>query len=79
MGGANALALSGYSDTQIQKMGRWGGATFNEYIREEMYSYSIGMSKKMKHKFGFVIIAAGAFVDITDTVVVMDYKNAAAA
>jgi hypothetical protein len=26
-GGANALALAGYSDTQIQKMGRWRGAT----------------------------------------------------
>ena len=25
MGGANALALSGYSNTQIQKMGRWRG------------------------------------------------------
>ncbi len=31
-GGANALALVGYSDTQIQKMGRWCGATFKEYI-----------------------------------------------
>jgi hypothetical protein len=31
-GGANALALSGYLDTQIQKMGRWMGATFKEYI-----------------------------------------------
>ena len=29
-GGANALALSGYTDTQIQKMGRWRGATFKE-------------------------------------------------
>jgi hypothetical protein len=35
-GGANALALSGYSDMQIQKMGRWKGATFKEYIREEL-------------------------------------------
>ncbi len=34
-GGANALALAGYSDTHIQKMGRWRGATFKEYIREE--------------------------------------------
>ena len=34
-GGANALALAGYSDTQIQKRGRWRGATFKEYIREE--------------------------------------------
>ncbi len=33
-GGAHALALSGYSNTQIQKMGRWKGATFKEYIRE---------------------------------------------
>jgi hypothetical protein len=32
-GGANALSLSGYSDTQIQKMDRWRGATFKEYIR----------------------------------------------
>ena len=31
-GGTNALSLSGYSDTQIQKMGRWRGATFKEYI-----------------------------------------------
>ncbi len=31
--GANALALAGYSDTQIQKMGRWKGKTFKEYIR----------------------------------------------
>ena len=28
MRGANALVLSGYSDCQIQKMGRWYGATF---------------------------------------------------
>ncbi len=35
-GGTNTLALSGYSDTQIQKMGWWKGATFIEYIREEL-------------------------------------------
>ena len=35
-GGANALSLSGFSDTQIQKMGLWRGATFKEYIREEL-------------------------------------------
>ena len=81
MGEANALALSGYSysDTQIQKMGRWYGATFKEYIREEMHLYSEGMSKKIKHKFGFVNILARAFVNSTNTVVVMDYTTAAAA
>jgi hypothetical protein len=31
-GDANTLALSGYSDTQIQKMGRWKGNAFKEYI-----------------------------------------------
>jgi hypothetical protein len=31
-GGANALALSRYLYTQIQKMGRWKGITFKEYI-----------------------------------------------
>ncbi len=43
-GGANALALSGFSDTQIQKMGRWRGATFKEYIREQLACYSQGMT-----------------------------------
>jgi hypothetical protein len=47
-GGANALALSGYSNMQIQKMGRWKGATFKEYIREELACYSVGMSTNMK-------------------------------
>jgi len=47
-GGANALSLSGYSDTQIQKMGRWRGATFKEYIREELECYALNMSPDMK-------------------------------
>ncbi len=47
-GGTNALALSGYSDTQIQKMGWWKGATFKEYIRKELAFYSEGMTKNMK-------------------------------
>jgi hypothetical protein len=47
-GGSNALALSGYSDTQIQKMGRWKGATFKECIREKLACYSAGMSTSMK-------------------------------
>ena len=33
-GGANALSLAGFSDTQIQKMGRWRGATFKEYVHD---------------------------------------------
>jgi hypothetical protein len=47
-GGANALSLADYSDTQIQKMGQWRGATFKEYIREELAGFSAGMSQSMK-------------------------------
>jgi len=65
-GGANALALAGYSDTQIQKMGRWRGATFKEYIREELACYARNMSRDMKRKFNFVNIAGNAFTDIPD-------------
>lgn len=64
-GGANALALSGYSDTEIQKMGRWRSATFKEYIREELHIFSIGMSRSMKKPFNFVNIAGGVYHDIT--------------
>ena len=74
-GGANALALSGYSDTQIQKMGRWRGATFKEYVRNELTCFSSGMSSDMKKKFGFVNVAGNAFSDITDACVNADYSS----
>ncbi len=64
IGGVNALALAGYSDTQIQKMGRWCRATFKEYIREELACYARGMSRDMKQKFDFVKIAGNAFTEI---------------
>ena len=73
-GGANALSLSGYSDTQIQKMGRWWGATFKEYIREELACFSKGMSKSMKKKFDFVNVAGNAFNIITDDLIDREYE-----
>lgn len=69
-GGANALALAGYSDTQIQKMGRWRGATFKEYIRNELSLYADGMSKAMKRRFNFVNIAHGTLRDVTSDAIV---------
>jgi hypothetical protein len=45
-------------------MGRWRGATFKEYIREELAVYSENMSRDMRKKFGFVNIAGNAFHDI---------------
>ncbi len=74
-GGANALVLAGYTDTQIQKMGRWRSATFKEYVREDLACYSAGMTKSMQQKFGFVNIAGGACSDVTSTVVAMPYNN----
>jgi hypothetical protein len=64
-GGANALSLAGFSDTEIQKMGRWRGATFKEYIQEELACFSEGMSTKMKQKFHYMNVAGYAFRDIT--------------
>ena len=79
IGGANALLLSGYSDREIQKMGRWRGATFKEYIREQLSNFSEEMSQKMKHKFNFVNVCAGAnsdvVVDVMGTMVVTDYDS----
>jgi hypothetical protein len=60
-GGANALSLQGYSDTQIQKLGRWRGETFKEYIREELASFSVGMSTAMKKCLGYVNVSGGVF------------------
>ncbi len=74
-GGANALALPGYSNTQIQKMGRWRGPTFKKYIQEELANYLEGMSLAMKTKFNFMNIAGHVFSDITDTVLTMDYNT----
>jgi hypothetical protein len=75
-GGINALTLVGYSDTQIQKMGRWCGATFKEYIREELACYATGMLKDIKQKFNFVNIAGNAFTDINkDTLHIIEFDE----
>jgi hypothetical protein len=63
--GANALALLVYSDTQIRKMGRWKGATFKEYIHEELACYLAGMTTNMKQNFKFVNISGNAYHNIT--------------
>ncbi len=41
-GGANVLALSGFTDMQIQKMGWWQGATFKEYVQDELAFFPQG-------------------------------------
>ncbi len=58
-GGANALALSGYSDTQIQKMGSWKGATFKEYICEELACYSAGKHSSFDGSEVYLVACCG--------------------
>jgi hypothetical protein len=61
-------------------MGRWKGATFKEYIREELHVFSRGMSRDMKRKFQFVNISGGVFHDVTEAAIATEYTvNAAAA
>jgi hypothetical protein len=74
-GGANALALSGYSNIQIQKMGRWKGEKFKENVREELACFSTGMSTAMTAKFGFVNVNGSVFHDITSLVIASDYNT----
>ena len=45
-------------------MGQWRGATFKEYIQEELACYVQGMSRDMKRKFNFVNITGNAFTEI---------------
>ncbi len=78
--GANALALSGYSDTQIQKMGRWKGAMFKKYICKELACYSVGMTMNMKRNFKFVNISGNTYHDVMTKCAEEDYNiNYAAA
>jgi len=75
------LALAGYLDTQIQKIGRWHGATFKEYIREELVRYSADMSTSMK-QINFINVAAGAYhtvADVTTSVAATAYATPSAA
>jgi hypothetical protein len=69
IGGACALALNGFSEMHIQKMGRWRGDTFKEYIREELHCFSDGMSKAMKQCFKFINVTGHALTEVTNQIV----------
>ncbi len=69
------MALAGYSDTLIQKMSRWQGATFKEYIHNELSCFLTGMSRDMKTKFGFVNVTGNAFNNITDACINAEYST----
>ena len=57
-GGAMALKLHGYSDTTIQKFGRWTSNTFMMYVHTQIAHLSKGVSKSMSTPLPFTNIAA---------------------
>ena len=66
-GGACALALAGYKDREIMKMGRWSptSTSFMEYIQQQLSTFSAGMSANMS-KVAMFTNMEGA-IDRTDT------------
>jgi hypothetical protein len=66
---ACALALNGFLEMHIQKMGRWRGDTFKEYVRKELHCFSDGMAKAMKQCFKFVNVTGHVLTDITSQIV----------
>jgi hypothetical protein len=46
-GGAMAMFLSGVVAIIIQRVGRWSSLAFLEYIREQVESFTLGVSQKM--------------------------------
>ena len=71
---ANVLSLAGYSDTQIQKIGWWKGATFKEHICKELHCFSEGMTQSMKQNFKFVNVSGGAYHDVSANCIESDYN-----
>jgi hypothetical protein len=65
IGGENALHLHGYTDCEIQKMGRWRSDMFKTYISDQLIIFSKGMSKNMKTVLNYINIEGGVMHDIT--------------
>ena len=63
-----------YFKPQIQKMGRWRGETFLEYVSESIAEFSKGMLEKMSKNFGYVTLEGGLSHDVTETVVFSEYN-----
>jgi hypothetical protein len=57
-GGAMAMFLANVSEVIIQRVGRWSSNAFLEYIREQVDSFTYGVSKKMLQNEHFQTINA---------------------
>ena len=57
VGGDMAIKLNGISDTTIKKTGRWTSMAVLQYIHNQIYHLSVGLSQTMKRKMPFRNIA----------------------
>lgn len=55
-GGAMALKLAGYSDSEIQKLGRWKSATWLMYMHNQIAHLTKGVAKSMSIPIPFLNI-----------------------
>ncbi len=56
-GGAMALKLKGYNNSDIQKFGRWTSNTWQMYIHSQIGKLSNGVAAKMSTHMPFVNVA----------------------
>lgn len=52
-GGAVRLAVAGYADTTIKKLGRWSGETFLKYIQPHIAPITAGCARRMAQPLRF--------------------------
>ena len=52
-GGAMSMFLSGVHEIVIKRIGRWSSEAFLEYIREQVDTFSVGVSEKMLENESF--------------------------
>ena len=64
-GGAMAMFLSGVSTIIIQRVSRWESDAFMEYIREQVESFTLGVSEKMVQNESFYHITTRCTDELT--------------
>ena len=74
-GGAMAMFLSGVSTIIIQRVGRWESEAFMEYIREQVESFTAGISTKMIQNESFYHLNHTSHTGNNDTNKMIKYRE----
>ena len=67
-GGAMAMFLSGVHEIIIKRVGRWSSEAFLEYIREQVDSFTVGVSDKMLEHEEFHLLNDKTLEDMNDKI-----------